>query len=108
MKKTFRLESPGHAPARVVESVKSEVRKYLKRERRKPLPEGADFHDFDCRFGRDAGSATAVEVKDIMDKIDAASKSEWDGFYLEIIAKTGNWIPRQKTAEEGSGSGVGS
>ena len=49
MKKTFRLTHEKIQPARLMESIKNEVRKYLKRERAKKLPEGADFWDFDCR-----------------------------------------------------------
>ena len=51
MRKIFPLEVPKHAPPRVIEAIKSDVRKYLKRERRKALPEGVDFWDFDCQVG---------------------------------------------------------
>ena len=49
MKKFFSLEASNHKPARLADKIKSEVRKYLKRERSKELPEGVDFWDFDCR-----------------------------------------------------------
>ena len=51
MKKTFPLTQPKLHPDRVLDAVKHEIRKYLKRERRKPLPEGVELLDFDCRFG---------------------------------------------------------
>ena len=55
MKKKFSLKHPKIKPARRVEAVKHEIRKYLKRERRKELPEGVDFWDFDCKFGLTEG-----------------------------------------------------
>ena len=45
MKKTFPLTQPKLHPDRVLDAVKHEIRKYLKRERRKPLPEGVEFLD---------------------------------------------------------------
>jgi hypothetical protein len=41
MKKTFSMTDPRHKAPRVVAAIKSDVRKYLKRERRKALPEDA-------------------------------------------------------------------
>ena len=43
MRKTFPLRAEGKHPDRVLEAVKHEIRKYIKRERRRDLPEGADF-----------------------------------------------------------------
>ncbi len=99
MKKSFPLEDPKHKPARVVESIKAEVRKYLKREYRKPLPEGVDFWDFDCRAGRDAETAGTVHVSEIINPIDRASKEGWEAIYIEILAKKGL---RAKAAEPDS------
>ena len=57
MKKVFQLTSPNKDPERQVDSVIHEIRKYIKRERKKPLPEKIDYWDFDCRIGDDADSA---------------------------------------------------
>ena len=46
MKKTFPLHVPGKEDPRVVEAIKVTLTKYVKRERRKKLPEGVDFWDF--------------------------------------------------------------
>jgi len=51
MKKTFQLHVEGKHPERLLDAIKHEIRQYLKRERRKPLPAQMDFWDFDCRFG---------------------------------------------------------
>ncbi|MGY0642445.1 MAG: DUF6172 family protein, partial [Paraglaciecola chathamensis] len=53
MKKTFLLSHPKIKLPRLVEAIKFEVKKYLRRERNKTLPAGADYWDFDCRFGAD-------------------------------------------------------
>lgn len=99
MKKLFPLEDPKHKPARVVESIKAEIRKYLKRERRKELPEGVDFWDFDCRAGKDGESAAAVHVSEITKPVDTASKENWESVYIEILAKPGHRV--NGTGKEG-------
>ena len=43
MKKTFKLTHPKIKPARLIESVRRDVKKYLKREKRKSLPDGVDI-----------------------------------------------------------------
>lgn len=94
MKKTFPLESPGHAPARVIESIKHDIRKYLKRERRKPLPDGVDFWDFDCRVGPAPETARAAHVNEIGSAIDAVAAGGAASVYVEILAKAGHRTPR--------------
>lgn len=89
MKKSFPLEVPGHKPPRVIESIKSHVRKYLKRERRKPLPEGVDFCDFTCRCGTDADTAVETHIEQLIARIDTASREQWSAIYIEILAKPG-------------------
>ena len=90
MRKTFPLESERLKPPRVIELIKSEVRKYLKRERKKPLPEGADFWDFDCRAGQDSTSAEPLHVAELSTTIDTASRENWKTVYIEILAKPGH------------------
>ena len=57
MKKTFNLTHPKIKVPRLVEAIKHEVKKYIKRERRKPLPPNVDYWDFDCRYGVDEASS---------------------------------------------------
>ncbi|MEK6231929.1 MAG: DUF6172 family protein [Luteolibacter sp.] len=101
MKKTFPLEVPSHKPPRVVESIKSEIRKYLKRERRKELPEGVDFWDFDCRAGKDGDSAEVIHVSEITKPVDTASQEKWDTVYVEILAKPGHRVKGAAPEAEG-------
>ena len=74
---------------RLVEAIKHEVKKYLQRERRKPLPPEVDFWDFDCRFGVDEASSEAIHVADINKAISTAEEQQLESFYLEILAKPG-------------------
>ena len=90
MKKTFNLTNPKLKVARVVEAIKHEVKKYLKRERNKPLPEGVDFWDFDCRFGADEATSEIIHVSAINKHISQAELEQLDSFYLEILATPGH------------------
>ncbi len=99
MKKTFKLTNTKIKVARVVEGVKHEVRKYLKRERRKKLPEGVDFWDFDCKFGGTAEEATEIHLSEINKCIDEAEEKQLESFYIEILAKPGYRL-KKKLGEE--------
>jgi hypothetical protein len=87
MKKTFVLSHPKIKLPRLVDAIRHEVKKYLRRERNKPVPDGADFWDFDCRFGTDKDTAEVIHLGSINQHIDEAEKNELASFYLEIIAK---------------------
>jgi hypothetical protein len=87
MKKTFELTHPKINVARMVDSVKHDIKKYLKRERNKSLPEGAAYWDFDCKFGITEVAAEKVYLKEINTQIDAAVANEITSFYIEILAK---------------------
>lgn len=89
MKKTFELSHAKIKVARRVEAVKHEIKKYLKRERNKALPEDAGYWDFDCRFGATEDSASALHVTEISKHIDQAEADGLTSFYVEIIAKPG-------------------
>ena len=94
MKKIFPLTSTNHQPARVVEQIKSDVRKYLKRERKKSLPEGVDFWDFDCKVGQAEAIPDSKHVEELGAAIDQAVTNGSASVYIEIIAKPGH---RQKS-----------
>ena len=99
MKKTFKLTHPKIKVARLIEAIKNEIRKYLKRERRKGLPEDVDFWDFDCKFGETEESTTVIHVDDITKNIDQAESKKFESFYLEIIAKPGQRSKKPKEIE---------
>lgn len=89
MKKTFNLTHPKIKRDRIVEAVRHNIKKYIKRERNKKLPEGVDFWDFDCKFGHSAEDAKDIHLSEINKSIDGAVDQQLDTFYLEILAKPG-------------------
>lgn len=89
MKKTFSLTHPKIKRPRLIESIKHDVKKYVKRERKKTLPEDADFWDFDCRFGNDEAAAEVVHLSEINKHITQADTDELESFYIEILVKPG-------------------
>ena len=90
MKKTFQLTHPKIKLARLVEAVKYEVKKYIKRERNKKLPEDVDFWDFDCKYGSTAEDAVEIHISEINKRIDSAEEQQLESFYLEILVKPGH------------------
>ena len=87
MKKLFPLTHPKIRPARLVDSIRADTNKYIKRERNKKLPDGVDFWDFDCKVGASMDAAMYTHVsalsKAIGDVLDAGNEA----VYLEIKAK---------------------
>jgi hypothetical protein len=94
MRKTFQLHVEGKHPDRLVEAIKHEIRKYIARERRRTLPEGADFWDFDCKFGADEASAETAHLSAITGLIDGVVKAGGPQFYVEVVAKPAKRQPR--------------
>ena len=87
MKKTFKVSHEKKTTPRLFEAFKHEVKKYIKRERRRALPEGADYWDFDCRFGTDEASSEVIHLSEINKSISWAESEKLESFYLEILAK---------------------
>ena len=90
MKKTFQLTHPKIKLARLVEAIKYEVKKYIKRERNKKMPEDVDFWDFDCKYGPTAEDAVEIHISEINKRIDSAEEQQLESFYLEILVKPGH------------------
>jgi len=87
MKKTFSLTHEKLKTPRLVDAIKHEVKKYLKRERNKKLTDGADYWDFDCKYGHIEAHADVIHVSELNKSIDDAVQLELASFYLEILAK---------------------
>ncbi|MGD9949303.1 MAG: DUF6172 family protein [Desulfobulbus sp.] len=99
MKKTFQLTHPKIKRPRLIEAIKHEVKKYIKRERNKQLPEGIDFWDFDCKYGQVAESAVVIHLSEINKYIDTAEEQQLESFYLEILVKPGHRMKKAKPTE---------
>jgi restriction endonuclease Mrr len=104
MKKNFKMTHPKIKVPRLVEAIKFEVKKYIKRERRKSLPANADYWDFDCRFGVDEASSDVIHLSAINKAISQAESDQLESFYLEILAKPGY---RSKRPNEEQQANVG-
>ncbi len=104
MKKNFQLCIEGKNRDRLLEAVKHEIRKYIKRERRRAVPDGADYWDFDCKFGLSAQVAEVVHLATLTALIDGVAKDGASQFYLEVLAKPGH---RQARAQHADGRDVG-
>ncbi len=102
MKKNFKLTHAKIKSPQLVVSIKHEVRKYLRRERRTALPEDADFWAFDCRLGVDEAGSDVVHVSDIEKSIDQAESKKLESFYLEIMAKPGHRSKKSKKEQKNS------
>lgn len=96
MRKIFPLQVEGRHPDRVMDALRHDIRKYLKRERRRELPAGADYWDFDCRFGTTRDNAESVHLGSLFALIDAVAREQGQAVYVEILAR-----PAQRAAQAG-------
>ncbi len=101
MKKTFPLKDPAKDDQRVVEAVKHDVRKYAKRERRKPLPEGFDRWELQCRVGPEPAQAGSRPFKEVAAAIDAVAAAGGAAVYVEILAVAAKWPAGLPKTEDG-------
>ena len=102
MRKTFQLHVEGKDRDRVLDAVKHEIRKYIKRERRRDLPEGADFWDFDCQFGRTKEDAAVAHLSALTGLINGVASEGGAQFYVEILAKPAKRTPRAPGESRGA------
>ena len=100
MKKTFQLTAEGKNPDRLLDAIKHELRKYLKRERRRVLPGGADYWDFDCRFGASEAAAQPAHLSTLIGLVDGVAREGGSQFYVEILAKPAQRKVRPGVAAE--------
>jgi len=106
MKKTFPLHIPDKADSKVIAAIQVTLNKYVKRERAKALPTGADRWNFNCRVGTTCETALPCQLTEIPAGIEAAALAEHPGVYVEILAepKEGH-LPKVAVAEEAEKGG---
>lgn len=98
MKKTFPLHAPGKEDPKVVEAIKLELTKYVKRERRKTLLPDVDFWDFHCKVGSDSETATEIPLPEVPKAVEAASLAGASAVYVEILAGPGYRVKKPSLA----------
>ena len=84
---------------RLVEGVRHDVKKYVKRERKKPLPEGVDYWDFDCKFGNTVEELQEIHLAEMNTYIDQAKEQQVESFCIEIQVKPGHRMKKSKPDE---------
>lgn len=99
MRKTYLLNIEGKNRDRLLEASKHDIRKYVKRERSRALPEGVDFWDFDCKFGNNEATAAVVHFATLMGQIDTVAQEGGEQFYVEVVTKNGHRTARPHDAE---------
>ena len=95
MKKQFNVVESKISADRQIDSIKHEIKKYIARERRKKLPEGQDYWDFNCKVGTSVADAKEVHVDDISKQITLLS-NEHTSFYVEVLAKSQSRVKSKK------------
>ena len=101
MRQTFPFAHPSHKPPQALARLKHRIRKYIKRERRKALPDGVDYWDFDCRVGPEEDAATPAHVEEVIGRLDALAAEGSSHVYVEILAKPGHRSRRPADSSEG-------
>jgi hypothetical protein len=99
MRKTYPLRPEGKHPDRVLDAIKHDIRKYLKRERRRELPEGMHFWDFDCRFGASQEVAHVLHVAALIGELDTLAKTGAEQAYVEILARPAIRLARDPASD---------
>ena len=88
MKKVFKIEQERIKPDRAVDAIKNELRKYVKREKKKDLPNKKMMYwDFDCKFGKSADLAKECSFEEILTQLNSVVADGWSECYVEVIAK---------------------
>jgi len=87
MRKTYALRPEGKHPDRVLDAVKHDIHRYIRRERRRALPAGADFWAMDCRFGADKDTAQPLPDTELIAQLDALARLGAAQCYVEVLAR---------------------
>ncbi len=101
MKKIFKLTDEKKHEDRVLEAVKNDIRKYVKREKKKELPDKATMYwDFDCKIGATADKAKVVAYEELIKALDAVKADGSKECYVEILAKTVDKPVKEEVVQE--------
>ena len=103
MKKIFKLRDEKKHEDRVLEAVKHEIRKYVKREKKKKLEDAQrTYWDFDCKIGATPQLAEVVEYDALIKSLDVLKATGATECYVEILAKVVDKPVKETNLEEAS------
>jgi hypothetical protein len=103
MKKIFKLTDEKKHEDRVLEAVKHDIRKYVKREKKKKLEDAQrTYWDFDCKVGATQDAAKVVDFDSLIKELDAVKATGATECYVEILAKVVNKPLKESVEEEAS------
>ena len=89
MKKIFKLTDEKKHEDRVLEAIKNDIRKYVKREKKKDLPDKATMYwDFDCKVGATSDDAKVVVYEELIKALDAVKATGATEVYVEVMTKS--------------------
>ncbi|SFV64033.1 hypothetical protein MNB_SV-3-1494 [hydrothermal vent metagenome] len=98
MKKVYKLTDEKRHEDRVLEAVKNDIRKYVKREKKKDLPDKATMYwDFDCKVGVTLEEAKEVVYEELIKALDAVKATGATEVYVEVMAKA---VPKPLQSNE--------
>jgi hypothetical protein len=84
MKRTFNLDHPKIKVPRIVDSIRHDIKKFLKKERKKPLPSGTKYWGFNCKLGSSEDTAVEVPLSALTKSIDELVEKQIMTIYVEI------------------------
>ena len=101
MKKVFKLRDEKKHEDRVLEAVKNDIRKYVKREKKKKLADSKlTYWDFDCKVGASMAEAKVCTFDEVIKALDEVKASGAEECYVEILAKVVVKPLKEEIAEE--------
>ena len=85
MKKLFLIDIPNKTRERQIDSIKNDIRKYIKREKSKKLPIGFNSWFFDCKFGQTKEDAKVIFFADVFISVDFAHSGIYFSFFFDFV-----------------------
>jgi len=87
MKKTYNLVHAKIKAPRIVDSIKHDIKKNLKKERNQTLPSGFKFWEFDCKLGQTEETASQIPLLELTKSIDDLLENKAKTIYVEMLPK---------------------
>jgi len=88
MKKIFKLTDEKKHEDRVLEAIKNDIRKYVKREKKKDLSDKKTMYwDFDCKIGASSDIAQVIPYEELIKALDKIKSMGVTEVYVEVMAK---------------------